>query len=116
MTDLDFDPQSPDFIANPYPTYARMRSMAPIAYHPGLKLWFFTAYEDIHTLLRDRRLGSSILHVMTREELGWPPERTEHALIRWREANSFINLEPPAHTRLRALVNKAFTPRRVENL
>ena len=113
---MDFDPRSPEFIANPYPAYDRMRAAAPIQFREDYGLWLLTAYEDIYTLLRDRRLGRQILHVATREELGWPPERPEHAPFHKLNANSFIELEPPAHTRLCRLVNKAFSPRRVERL
>jgi unspecific monooxygenase len=113
---VNFDPHSLEFIANPYPVYDEMRASAPIMYRDEWKLWFFSRHEDINALLRDRRLGTSILHVMTRDELGWPPERLDMAPWHRLSDNMFIELEPPAHTRLRSLVNKAFTPRRVENL
>jgi unspecific monooxygenase len=77
---------------------------------------FFTRYDDIAALLRDRRLGRSILHAFSRDELGWPPpdpltkdfDRFQH--------DHMLDIEPPKHTRLRSLMVKAFTSSRVERL
>ena len=65
---------------------------------------------------RDRRFGRQILHVATREELGLPAPKPHLADFDAVEAHSLLELEPPAHTRLRTLVNKAFVSRQVERL
>ncbi len=52
-----FDPTDPDFIQNPYPSYARLRSKAPIFFYPDWGTWVLTRYHDIDRLLRDKRLG-----------------------------------------------------------
>ncbi len=70
----------------------------------------------MHSLFRDKRFGREILHVATREELGMA-EVPEH-LLPWHRVDrlSMLDREPPAHTRLRTLVNRAFVSRQVERL
>lgn len=111
-----FDPLAADFIANPYPVYDRLRATTPIFWHEDSKLWFFTTHEDVEYLLRDRRFGRSILHVMSREAVGLPPERDDLKPFYRLSNNSMFDKEPPEHTRLKSLVHKVFTPRRVERL
>jgi cytochrome P450 len=70
----------------------------------------------VSALLRDRRFGRQILHVATREELGWP-ETPQHLKPFYDfESHSLLETEPPVHTRLRGLVNRAFLSRIVERL
>lgn len=104
---LGIDLLSPQFIADPYPFYDRLRAAQPILFDPDWNLWFFSAYEDIVSLLRDRRLGRDL------DEAPKPDPQTPFG---WLHANSLMEKEPPDHTRLRGLVNKAFTPARVEAL
>lgn len=111
-----FDPLSPAFRNNPYPTYEMLRASSPILYAEDLNMWFISAYEDVSTLLRDHRFGRSIDHVLTREQRGLPPKPAHLAPFNKLSEHSMFDKEPPDHTRLRSLVHKAFTPRRVENL
>jgi len=104
---LPFDPLAPDFIADPYPFYDRLREESPILYDPDWKLWFVSTYEDINALLRDRRLGRDL------EGAPKPDPKTPFGKL---HLNSLMEKEPPDHSRLRGLVNKAFTPARVEAL
>ena len=67
-------------------------------------------------MLRDRRFGRQILHVMSREALGWPPPKAHLAPFDALERHSILEMEPPEHTRLRNLVNRAFVSRQVEKL
>ncbi len=110
------DPRDPTFFNNPYPSYAVLHERCPIFRWEEYGHWCFAAHEDVNALLRDRRFGRQILHVATREELGWPrtPEHLDpfHAF----ESHSLLELEPPVHTRLRGLVNRAFLSRQVERL
>jgi cytochrome P450 len=112
---VHFDPFAPDFLQNPYPTYDRLRA-DPIFYHEPSSYWYFCAYEDVTTLLRDRRLGRQIEHIVPREALGLPPKRPDYASFNKLSEHSMFDKEPPDHTRLKGLVHKAFTPRRVESL
>lgn len=66
--------------------------------------------------MRDKRFGRQILHVMSREALGWAPPKPHTAAFDLTEKHSLLALEPPAHTRLRMLVNRAFVSRHVEQL
>ena len=85
-------------------------------WHEASQLWFFTTHADVERLLRDRRFGRSILHILSREEIGLPPERSDLEPFTKLGAHSMFDKEPPDHTRLKALVHKVFTPRRVEQL
>ena len=78
--------------------------------------WCFAGFEDVSALLRDKRFGRQILHVASREQLGLPEPKPHTAAFDQTEKYSLLNLEPPAHTRLRALVNRAFVSRHVEQL
>lgn len=109
--------------ANPQALYAQMRDENPIygAIGPatGRRFWFFTRYEDCLAILKDPRFGKDLERHMTAEErakaLAHPPDFQPNPAF---EAinNHLLNMDPPDHTRLRALVHKAFTPRSVENL
>lgn len=114
---LEFNPLSPEFQANPYPYYEMLRGNAPLFYWSQWNMWFVTRYEDCAALLKDNRFGHDILEVMTREELGLPPEPPEeyHAYTEMVRGWMLFR-DPPTHTRLRSLVHKAFTPRMIERL
>jgi unspecific monooxygenase len=113
---VDFDVGDPAFIRDPYPRLAQLRETTPLFYEPRLDKIFVTRYEDVSTALRARHFGTSILHVLSRDELGWPPPDPRQADFDRFETNHLLSNEPPKHTRLRGLVGKAFTPRRVEGL
>ncbi len=110
------DPRDPQFFQNPYPAYDAIRAAAPTFFWEDYGFWCLADYAEVAALLRDRRFGRQILHVMSRERLGWPepPEHLEpfNAI----ERHSLLELEPPEHTRLRSLVNRAFLSRQVERL
>ncbi|WP_067815316.1 cytochrome P450 [Actinomadura kijaniata] len=116
MSFLSYDPWSPEFVADPYPALARLRDERPVFFDEPTGQWVVTRHADVDALLRDRRLGRSYLHVATHEEFGRVAEpeflRPFWDLIR----SGMLDVEPPTHTRLRRLVSKAFTARRVEGL
>jgi cytochrome P450 len=113
---VSLDPRDPEFFNDPYSAYHRIRAALPMFKWEQYGHWCFARHEDVSALLRDRRFGRQILHLMSREELGWPdiPEhlRPFYAI----EQHSLLENEPPAHTRLRNLVNRAFLSRQVERL
>ncbi|MEM7116995.1 MAG: cytochrome P450 [Chloroflexota bacterium] len=113
---VSLDVRDPDFYNNPYPTYAQLRQEMPIFYWEEFDLWTFTRHEDVSAILRDRRFGRQITHLKSREELGWPPERADLKPFYDVDRHSMLDLEPPAHTRLRKLVHKAFMARQIERL
>jgi cytochrome P450 len=113
---MQFDPNSPDFQANPYPFYDAIRAEAPITFWEQGNMWLFTRYDDITALLRDKRLGRTMDHIISRDERNIPPILEAEAPFYKLSQHSMFDKEPPDHTRLRSLVHKVFTPRRVENL
>lgn len=116
MQEYHLDLNHPEFVFDPYPLLAELRENTPVFFDPVWNKVFFTRYDDIAALLRDRRLGRSILHVLSRDELGWPPPNPLTRDFDYFQENHMLDNEPPKHTRLRGLMLKAFTPARVEGL
>jgi cytochrome P450 len=114
ITDVDI--ASPEFKANPYPFYARLRAEAPVCRValPGKQTaWLITRYDDVVAALKDERFAKDKLNALTPEQAAkqpWVP-----AMFKPLERN-MLDLDAPDHTRLRALVHKAFTPRLIERM
>jgi cytochrome P450 len=109
-----FNPFVPSFKANPYLHYERLRSQDPVHRSIAMQAWILTRYEDCIAVLRDASTFSSDarhaggqLGDLVREQ------RAESPLG---EAQTLLTVDPPAHTRMRGIVNRVFTPRRVEAL
>ena len=111
---LDF--YDPAFIADPYPTLARLRETTPVFRNEQTGHWMLTRFADVHETLRDRRLGRVYHHRYTPAELGQPEPDPRWAAFHQHERWSLLSLEPPDHTRIRRLVSKVFTPRSVAAL
>jgi cytochrome P450 len=114
MVELDFDPTSADFLADPYPALAEIREATPLLRHEELDRWFVTRHADVRACLRDRRLGRNYRHVGTDEEFGEEPLDPRWQAFWDAERWSLLWIEPPEHARIRKLVASAFTPRSVE--
>lgn len=113
---VSLDATDPAFYQDPYASYEAIRSVVPVFFWEELGMWCLTGYEAVNGLFRDRRFGREILHVATREEAGLP-EPPEHVRLFYDFDNlSMIAREPPVHTRLRTLVNRAFVSRQIEKL
>ncbi len=106
-----FNPLDPAFIADPYPFYHRLRQAAPVWQSP-LGMWILTRHEDSAAILKDRRFGKNYVGNITRQH--GPEAMLEPA--RASLGRTMLVLDPPDHTRLRGLVTKAFTARRVEDM
>jgi pimeloyl-[acyl-carrier protein] synthase len=106
MSDLDF--LAPDFLADPYPAYHRLRAAGPVHRHPA-GFFVLTRYDEISAFLRDARFGKSGYQALFESRFGSGASGPWLGL-------SMLFRDPPNHTRLRALVSKAFTPRVVETL
>jgi cytochrome P450 len=113
---VNLDPRDAQFVQNPYAAYHRIRAALPAFKWDQYGHWCFATHEDVNALLRDRRFGRQILHVATRRELGWPDVPEHIRVFAEHETHSLLELEPPVHTRLRGLVNRAFLSRQVERL
>jgi pimeloyl-[acyl-carrier protein] synthase len=105
-----FDPANPAFRADPYPFYHLLRSAAPVYWEGSLGSWILTRYADVVAVLRDPRFVVGF----TAKALPMLLPRYE-AMARMFQG-WMLYQDPPEHTRLRTLVNKAFTPRVVEQL
>ena len=110
------DPREPGFFNNPYRAYAAIHAASPVLFWEDYGFWCFARHADVSALLRDRRFGRQITHLMSRAELGWPEPKPHLASFDALERRSILELEPPEHTRLRNLVNRAFVSRRIEKL
>lgn len=113
---VSLDPVDSQFYNNPYPAYHAIRAEVPAFIWEQYGFWCFARHEDVNALLRDRRFGRQILHVATREELGWAETPRHLKPFYDFESHSLLELEPPVHTRLRGLVNRSFLSRQVERL
>jgi cytochrome P450 len=113
---VNLDPRDAQFVQDTYAAYDVIRSQCPVFKWEQYGHWCFARYDDVNALLRDRRFGRQILHVATRAELGWPDVPPHLKPFAEHEKHSLLELEPPVHTRLRGLVNRAFLSRQVERL
>jgi cytochrome P450 len=113
---VSLDPREPAFFNDPYPAYRAIRSATPMFFWEQYGFWCSARHGQVSALLRDRRFGRQILHRTSREKLGWnePPAHLQPFLDV--ERHSLLELEPPEHTRLRNLINRAFVSRQVERL
>lgn len=103
--------------ADPYPFYARLREAAPVHWDPVAGAgggWVLTRHADVLALLRDPRMTATRLNMPSTAD--WLPDEMRSAAEQVFRAmpHQLLFLDPPDHTRLRGLVNKAFTPRLVE--
>lgn len=105
------DLNTPEFLANPYPIYAKLRETGPVfPLMPGV--WLVTSYEEADRVLRDPRLGRAFLIGIERR---YGAESVHEPAFQ--VANRFMLLmNPPEHTRLRALVSKAFSVKQAPEL
>jgi cytochrome P450 len=110
------DLASPEFKANPYPYYARLRAEAPVCrvtLPTKEPAWLVTRYDDVAMVLKDERFVKNTSNALTPEQAANQPwfRRVFKSLGR-----NMLDLDPPDHTRLRALVHKTFTPRLIEQM
>lgn len=103
-----------EFASDPYPAYAWLRENAPVhrtKLPSGVEAWLVTRYADARQALADSRLSKNPEHhaedAQGKSKTGIPGERSANLMTH------LLNIDPPDHTRLRRLVSKAFTPRRV---
>jgi cytochrome P450 len=106
-----FNPLAPEFIRNPYPHYERMRSSDPV-HLTQHGMYVASRHSDVTVVLRDKRFGKDYADRMQRR---YGPDIMKEPLFR-NFALTMLQQDPPDHTRLRGLVVKAFTARRVEDM
>ena len=106
-----FNPWSPEFIADPYPYYHRLRATEPIHLTP-LGFHVVSRHADVAAILRDKRFGKDFIGRITRRS---GPKILEEPVYR-SMSHWMLQLDPPDHGRLRGLVVQAFTARRVQDM
>ncbi len=114
-----FDAYAAEFVDDPYLTYRTLRARSPVFFDDHWGMTFFARHADVSAILRDRRFGRDVRHAVPEEDIDaevfariYPSQYpTWTRLIR----DSFIDLEPPRHTRVRRLVQGAFGRRASES-
>ena len=110
MKHIQQSPTDPAFVQDPYPFYARARALGPVVYWDDYQMPCVFGFAAANAILRDRRFGREV-----------PADKqtpiAQHTAPFYAiEAHSMLELEPPRHSRLRKLVLRAFTSRRIEAL
>ncbi|MGE0688605.1 MAG: cytochrome P450, partial [Dehalococcoidia bacterium] len=109
----EFNPFNPLLRSDPYAVYREMRETEPVSWSNLLQVWILTRYDDVLAALKDHGRFSSdrtkavnpLVQALESYRLSSGPIGTTPTML---------SLDPPAHTRMRNLANKAFTPRVVE--
>jgi cytochrome P450 len=121
MTDDLFDFYSPEYHYDPYGMYRRVREQDPV--HWGLPIlpgavgsWHLTRYADVMQVIKDQRFVHEIQRYDDGPRVGLTDMPEAVQLYLQLSGQSLLSRDPPEHTRLRHLVNKAFTPRMIERL
>jgi cytochrome P450 len=107
---------TPEFFADPYPLFQRLRAEAPVWWSEKLGGWVLTRYDDVVNALRDVKSFSSagrVTHLL--RQLPAEVRRQVAQLERHYEVG-LAHSDPPSHTRIRSLLTKVFTPRMVETI
>jgi cytochrome P450 len=110
---VEFNPLDPAFIADPYPSYARLRDEDPVHWSELLQGWVITRYDDVAAVLRDPSMSSDIHNAA-------PTSITELELEGLRQhsraSRTVVHLDDPDHTRVRKLMAEPFRVREVSRL
>lgn len=115
MTAIQFDPTSPAQRDDPFPLLEQARREQPVFHVPTLDLWVVTRHEDVLAVLKDHRSFSST-GALRSAPGPYPPAVQEVLDLAYPEMPYIIEIDPPLHDRIRGLVTRAFTPRRIQAL
>ena len=97
--------QDPQQVVNPYPMYARLRAQGEMLWSDRLGMWLAPRHTSANAVLRAKTMG----RIYNPKQ---PLDVWE--IFNWLHSDSILDSEPPKHTRLRSLVQKAFTPGRIQ--
>ncbi len=116
---VPFSPLSPDFAADPYPAYARLREQAGLYYYPDFDIWLASRFEDVAAIATDRSMVRSLEGLVPPEEIAaqkragnWHDMPHHARFVQF----SLLDSDGAVHDRLRAQVFRLFTPVMVANL
>ena len=107
MSAVQYSPYDYEVHENPYPIYARLRAEAPLYHNEHLGFWALSRHADVSMAFRDSARFSNADGVSL-DKMATGPDA--------HKTMSFLAMDPPRHTRMRALVSRGFTPRRVVEL
>jgi pimeloyl-[acyl-carrier protein] synthase len=117
QADLDHLLEDSSFYGNPYPTFARLRAENPIYWHKAAQTWLISRYDDIDFILRSPKLFSNYGFQNAFFENLRPELRSAAPTLELRgRSPSILTSDPPAHTRLRRLLNTVFSPKAIADL
>lgn len=103
-----------EFFANPYPTFANLQTDAPVLWSPKGDYWLVSRYNDAHEILGDLHFEKGVRRYKQIDMIAkFLPNG--HAMTAGR-GKTMLHANPPDHTRMRSLVNKAFTPARINGM
>ena len=112
---IDWRPEDPAVRADPFPTFARLRDEDPCHWHPRLRSWVVTRYDDVKAVCLDReRVSSDRLRPFFRAMPGPEAERIAD-IVRYLSL-WMVFKDPPEHTRLRRLASKVFTVKSMQGM
>lgn len=103
---IDFRPDAPDFLRDPFPLYRQLREADPVHWSPRLKSWVLTRYDDVKAVLLDKEISSDRLRPYFATLPGAQAARIGQ-IIRYL-THWMVFRDPPEHTRLRRLASKVF--------
>jgi cytochrome P450 len=109
-----FDPFQSGYLADPYPTFARLRAAGPVHYAPSIDMFVVTRYDDIDEILRDAETFSAAIAQDPFTPLAGQAAEIFHRDVQVEPTQS--NCDPPKHNRIRAHTGRAFSPRRMQLL
>ncbi len=112
---IPFDPTTPEQRENPFDVLALARREQPVFHAPALDLWVVTRHEDVLAVLKDHRTFSSA-GALKSSSTPLPPAVLDVLAEGFPGMPYIIELDPPLHDRIRGLVARAFTPRRISEL
>ncbi|MCC5664890.1 cytochrome P450 [Nostoc sp. CHAB 5784] len=103
---------APEVLANPYPTYRRILLEDPVYWSDFFGGWYLMRYKDVAAAMQDRRISAK------RPPISKLPESEQQKILPLLETLSkwILFCDPPEHTRLRGLFNKAFTPSMINSM
>jgi len=108
----DLNLSGPEAVSDPYPFYERLRTQDPVHWSESESYWYITRYADLTALIGDERISTARFRAVA---AALPEEVQEKLSALIGAVSSWMLLsDPPSHTRMRGLVNKAFTPRMIE--
>lgn len=111
---ISINPLDRSFVRDPYPAFAQLREEAPVYWHEQTGYWWITRYQDVWNALRDPRFSAARTEVLLRGIPGSDTETTQY--LRSMLEQRLLFTDGSRHTRLRSLLNQAFTPRQMDRM